>query len=66
LDADNVLSVCLFNTIVRERINTVREDRASERGRCAVGRRSADEGIDDFHIHPMEPRTWRLGGRMTL
>jgi hypothetical protein len=25
-----------------------------------------DEGIDDFHIHPMEPRTWRLGMRITL
>jgi hypothetical protein len=24
------------------------------------------EGIDDFHIHPMEPRTWRLGVRVTL
>ncbi len=26
----------------------------------------ADEGIDDFHVHPMEPRTWRLGVRITL
>jgi outer membrane receptor protein involved in Fe transport len=25
-----------------------------------------DEGIHDFHIHPMEPRTWRLGVRITL
>jgi hypothetical protein len=24
------------------------------------------EGVDDFHIHPMEPRTWRLGVRVTL
>jgi outer membrane receptor protein involved in Fe transport len=24
------------------------------------------EGVDDFHIHPMEPRTWRVGARMTL
>jgi hypothetical protein len=24
------------------------------------------EGIDDFHIHPLEPRTWRLGVRITL
>ena len=23
-------------------------------------------GIDDFHIHPMEPRNWRLGVRITL
>ena len=23
-------------------------------------------GIDDFHFHPMEPRTWRLGVRITL
>jgi len=25
-----------------------------------------DSGVDDFHIHPMEPRTWRLGLRITL
>jgi hypothetical protein len=25
-----------------------------------------DEGIHDFHIHPMESRTWRLGVRITL
>ena len=24
------------------------------------------EGVDDFHIHPMEPRTWRLGVRVSL
>ena len=24
------------------------------------------EGVDDFHIHPMEPRTWRLGMRVTF
>ena len=24
------------------------------------------EGVGDFHIHPMEPRTWRLGVRVTL
>jgi hypothetical protein len=24
------------------------------------------EGVDDFHIHPMEPRTWRLGLRVAL
>jgi hypothetical protein len=24
------------------------------------------EGLDDFHIHPMEPRTWRLGVRVML
>ena len=23
-------------------------------------------GLDDFHIHPMEPRTWRLGARVNL
>jgi hypothetical protein len=25
-----------------------------------------DEGVDDFHIHPMEPRTWRLGVRVSF
>jgi hypothetical protein len=24
------------------------------------------EGVDDFHIHSMEPRIWRLGARVTL
>ena len=24
------------------------------------------DGVDDFHIHPLEPRTWRLGVRVTL
>jgi len=23
-------------------------------------------GVDDYHIHPMEPRTWRLGLRVAL
>jgi outer membrane receptor protein involved in Fe transport len=24
------------------------------------------DGVDDYHIHPMEPRTWRLGLRVAL
>jgi hypothetical protein len=23
-------------------------------------------GVNDFHIHPMEPRTWRFGVRVSL